>query len=124
MRAKKKIVMLLSAILLTNVIPSSIYADEAQQQELQKVMQEINQKNEQLNASSDSTDIFRYNFKNKKSKLTKKDNAIMWKEYKKKKVKKSLSASLAKKEVVPLPGSITTFIFLFVKSILFLMQNL
>lgn len=99
MRAKKKIVMLLSAILLTNVIPSSIYADEAQQQELQKVMQEINQKNEQLNASSDSTDIFRYNFKNKKSKLTKKDNAIMWKEYKKKKVKKSLSASLAKKEV-------------------------
>lgn len=54
MRAKKKIVMLLSAILLTtNVIPSSIYADEAQQQELQKVMQEINQKNEQLNASSE-----------------------------------------------------------------------
>lgn len=98
---KKNLSMILCAILLTGqaLLPSPAYAGIKEQEELRAVMEEINEKNMELDAPQDSTSQYRYNFKNNRPKVTKKDNDLMWKDYDKKNVKKTLSAAAAKKEV-------------------------
>ena len=93
--------MILCAILLTGqaLLPSPAHAGIKEQEELRAVMEEINEKNMELDAPQDSTNQYRYDFKNNRPKVTKKDNELMWKDYDQKNVKNNLSAAAAKKEV-------------------------
>lgn len=98
---KKKLAMLvcLAMLLVQAAVPFSAYAGVQEQQELYTVMKEVNGKNMELDAPQDSTDNYRYDFKNNKPTVTKKDNRLMWKEYDRKNVKKRISVTQAKKEV-------------------------
>lgn len=72
MKLKKNLTKCALVLLLAGQIttPLNTYAGEQEQQELYEIIQEINQKNSNLDAPRNSMDQFRYNFKNNKSKLT------------------------------------------------------
>lgn len=101
LKAKKKLIIILIFTLITGQIstPFSAYAGADEKQEIYKIMQEINQKNQELDAPSGSLKKFCYNYKNDKRKLDKKDTSIMWKDYDRKNIKKRISTVSAKKEV-------------------------
>lgn len=103
MRIRKKLaVVLLAAIMAgTTTVPFApveVYAGLQEQQEFENVVTDVNQKNKKINAPKGSLDRYRYDFSNKKPKMTNQDVAIV-KNYDKKKVKKSISVATAKKEV-------------------------
>lgn len=100
MKLKKNLTKCALVLLLAGQIttPLNTYAGEQEQQELYEIIQEINQKNSNLDAPRNSMNQFRYNFKNNKSKLTQNDTSIMWKDYSRKNIKKNISAVIAKKE--------------------------
>lgn len=80
------------------IIPYSVCAGEQEQEEFQKVLQEINQKNEALDVLHETLVSYRYDFNSHKPKLTNKDVDRM-EGYDKNKVKKRIALSNAKKGI-------------------------
>lgn len=99
MKLKKNLTKCALVLLLAGQIttPLNTYAGEQEQQELYEIIQEINQKNSNLDAPRNSMNQFRYNFKNNKSKLTQNDTSIMWKDYSRKNIKKEYFCCYSKK---------------------------
>lgn len=100
MKLKRILITLLLGMLFTGQTaqPYTVHAVEQPKQDFYEILQEANEKNSALDAPQTSLDQFCYNFKNDKPKLTEKDTSLMWQEYDEKKVKKTLSASDARKE--------------------------
>ena len=98
---KKKLLILTCSVLVAgqSLLPSSVKAGVKEQEELTVVIDEINKKNEELDAPIDSIDRFCYNYKNSKPKVTKKDNSLMWEDYDRKNILPKFTVYAAKKEV-------------------------
>lgn len=100
---KRKIAVILLAALMAGtttapLAPVKVYAGLQEQQEFETVIDEINQKNKQINAPKGSLDQYRYDFTNKKPKMTNQDVSLI-QLYDRKNVKKSISVVNARKEV-------------------------
>lgn len=98
---KRYVAVILAFLLFVGQImmPFSVCAEGGGQQALQEVLQEVNARNEKLDAPRDSLEAFRYPFDNKKPKLSEQDIRLMWKDYERRKIKKRISVSSAIKEM-------------------------